>query len=196
MCTIPIFFFANEADVPSLSIALNSLRDNASRRYNYLIHIFFSNLSKDSVRKLISVEKGNFSIEFAPLREDAAVDSLSLSFEVSRLYPGYDKCIFLHPDVVVSGDIAELWEEPLGLRTVGAVGGNTDSGVLLVNLKRLRDDDTSPVLSDIDILYLDPSWYSELHDGDSLLDAPQIIRYSPSLRALFPDFMPLYATIP
>ena len=196
MCTIPIFFFANEADVPSLSIALNSLRDNASRRYNYLIHIFFSNLSKDSVRKLISVEKGNFSIEFAPLREDAAVDSLSLSFEVSRLYPGYDKCIFLHPDVVVSGDIAELWEEPLGLRTVGAVGGNTDSGVLLVNLGRLREASSVPVLSDIDILYLDPCWYAEPDESSPVLDGAQIFRYIPSLRMLFSDFLPRYAMLP
>ena len=196
MRNIPIFFFASEADIPGLAIALNSIRDNVSKRYKCLIHILFYELSKESVLRLIALEGRNFTLKFAPVNSPADMDSLSLCFLVSRLFPAYDKCIFLHPDVVVSGDISELWEEPLGWRTVGAVGGKTDSGVLLVNLKRLRDADSSPILSDIDILYLDPCWYSDPEDSDSLVTESQIIRYRPSLRMLFLDFLPRYAMLP
>ena len=49
---IPIFFAVNESYVPYLSVAIVSLIDNASDKYNYIIHIIHENINKDSIKKL------------------------------------------------------------------------------------------------------------------------------------------------
>ncbi len=158
MKTIPIFFTAGDPSLTCLSAALISVKNRASMRYKYHIHILSYNLSSESVRALLSIEDRNFSISFAPVNEADVRDTLSMTKVISLLFPEYDKCICLHPGLVAREDISELWEEPLGRRLFGAVGGRIDSGAVLVNLREARQVNTSEVISAGNILWLDPCW--------------------------------------
>ena len=97
-----------------------------------------------------------------------AFSSLTIYFRlfIPELFPQYDKGIYLDADLVVPGDISWLYREPLGRRLVGAVADYSiqkiapfmqyideyvgvdhknyvNSGVLLLNMKRLREVDLS-----------------------------------------------------
>ena len=92
--------------------------------------------------------------------------SLTIFFRlfIPELFPQYDKAIYLDSDIVVPGDLSRLWEEPLGDCLVGACADYStlhipqftryidayvgvdhrnyvNSGVLLMNLDRLRKED-------------------------------------------------------
>jgi len=158
MKTIPIFFSVSEQSVPGFAAALDSIRNNASRRFNYHIHILCNNLSKESVNRILSMEKGRISVEFAPIGDDLGTDALSTFRLISLLFPDYDKCVFLAAGIVPLEDIAELWEEPLGHKFYGSADGKTSSDVLLVNLSRIRESGIPSSLPRNEVLYLDPCW--------------------------------------
>lgn len=158
MKTIPIFFSVSEQSVPGFAAALDSIRNHASTRFNYHIHILCTELSKESVRRILSMEKGRISVEFAPLSEDVGTDVHSACRLITLLYPDYEKCIFLRSGIVPREDISDLWEEPLGHKIYGSVDGKTSSDVLLVNLKRIREAGFPRALPRNEVLYLDPCW--------------------------------------
>ena len=154
-----------------------------------------------------------------------AFSSLTIYFRlfIPELFPQYDKGIYLDADLVVPGDISWLYREPLGRRLVGAVADDSiqkiapfmqyideyvgvdhknyvNSGVLLLNMKRLREVDLSgrflswvekygleTVAPDQDYLnalcwdgiqYLDPDWNAMPSECLSVMDNPQIIHFN------------------
>ena len=154
-----------------------------------------------------------------------AFSSLTIYFRlfIPELFSQYDKGIYLDADLVVPGDISWLYREPLGRRLVGAVADYSiqkiapfmqyideyvgvdhknyvNSGVLLLNLKRLREVDLSgrflswvekygleTVAPDQDYLnalcwdgiqYLDPDWNAMPSECLSVMDNPQIIHFN------------------
>ena len=154
-----------------------------------------------------------------------AFASLTIYFRlfIPALFPQYDKAIYLDSDIVVPGDISRLWETPLGDCLVGACAdtsiGNipqfsryideyvgvdprkyVNSGVLLMNLARLREEDIAgkflswmekyrfaTVAPDQDYLnalccgsirYLDPSWNTMPAEGTIISEHPQIIHFN------------------
>ena len=237
---IPIFFSVNDAYVPYLAVALNSIKTNASADYNYRIHILNDDISESNRRRLARFSGRNFSLEFIPLSEKmqeipgvsrlqnhqfAAFASLTIYFRlfIPTLFPQYDKAIYLDSDIVVPGDISKLWEVQLGRNLVGACADYSiqhiapfmhyidsyvgvdhrryvNSGVLLMNLERLRQVDMSgrfmswmqkygfeTVAPDQDYLnalcwdgikYLDPSWDTMPSDAMPRIVAPQIIHFN------------------
>ena len=154
-----------------------------------------------------------------------AFSSLTIYFRlfIPELFPQYDKGIYLDADLVVPGDISWLYREPLGRRLVGAVADYSiqkiapfmqyideyvgvdhknyvNSGVLLLNMRRLREVDLSgrflswvekygleTVAPDQDYLnalcwdgiqYLDPDWNAMPSECLSVMDNPQIIHFN------------------
>lgn len=154
-----------------------------------------------------------------------AFSSLTIYFRlfIPELFPQYDKGIYLDADLVAPGDISWLYREPLGRRLVGAVADYSiqkiapfmqyideyvgvdhknyvNSGVLLLNMKRLREVDLSgrflswvekygleTVAPDQDYLnalcwdgiqYLDPDWNAMPSECLSVMDNPQIIHFN------------------
>lgn len=154
-----------------------------------------------------------------------AFASLTIYFRlfIPALFPEYDKGIYLDADIVVPGDISRLWEEKLGGRLIGACADYSiqhiapfmryidryvgvdhrnyvNSGVLLLNMRRLRETDLSgrfirmmhryafeTVAPDQDYLnalcwnsihYLDPIWNAMPSDRISSLDNPHIIHFN------------------
>ena len=178
---IPIFFSVNDAYSPFLATAICSIKANASRSYTYHIHILTDDVSVENKDRLSALAEEGFIIEFNPLAEQMAIlpgvkqlqshcfdafATLTIYFRlfIPELFPQYDKVIYLDADLVVPGDISELYQEHLGTKLVGAVADYSiqkiapfmryidryvgvdhqnyvNSGVLLLNCKRLREVD-------------------------------------------------------
>ncbi len=176
---IPIFFSVNDAYSPFLATAICSIKANASRSYTYHIHILTDDVSAENKDRLSALAEEGFIIEFYPLAEQMttlpgvkqlqshcfdAFATLTIYFRlfIPELFPQYDKVIYLDADLVVPGDISELYQEHLGTKLVGAVADYSiqkiapfmryidryvgvdhqnyvNSGVLLLNSKRLRE---------------------------------------------------------
>jgi lipopolysaccharide biosynthesis glycosyltransferase len=154
-----------------------------------------------------------------------AFASLTIYFRlfIPTLFPQYDKAIYLDADLVVPGDISRLYREPLGGKLLGAVADYSiqkigpfmhyidtyvgvdhhnyvNSGVLLLNCKRLREVNLSgrfldwverygleTVAPDQDYLntlcwqgihYLDPDWNAMPSECLRFMDNPQIIHFN------------------
>lgn len=176
---IPIFFSVNDAYSPFLATAICSIKDNASKRFTYHIHILTDDISEENRNRLSALAEEGFVIEFNPLTAQmaslpgvkqlqshcfGAFSSLTIYFRlfIPELFPQYDKVIYLDADLVVPGDISQLYQERLGTKLVGAVADYSiqkiapfmryidryvgvdhqnyvNSGVLLLNSKRLRE---------------------------------------------------------
>lgn len=154
-----------------------------------------------------------------------AFASLTIYFRlfIPELFPQYDKAIYLDADLVVSGDISRLYEERLGNKLLGAVADSSvqkiapfvryideyvgvdhrhyvNSGVLLLNCRRLREENLSgrflewvrrygleTVAPDQDYLnalccygihYLDPAWNAMPSADMQHVDNPQIMHFN------------------
>jgi len=174
---IPIFFSVDDNYAPFLSVALNSAIQNSSPKNYYKAIILHQDLNEKNKLKLSSLAKDHFEIEFATMKDglETITDSISNRLRcdyftltiyfrlfIPRMFPQYDKGVYLDSDVVVLGDLKELFDTPLGSnlfaacpdRSVAdvpelvnymenAVGVAKDkyinSGVLLMNLAALRE---------------------------------------------------------
>lgn len=176
---IPIFFTIDNNYAPFLAVALNSAIKNASRDRQYRAIVLHEELSKENAAKLKALETENFTIELAPMKANfEALDdrmsnrlrcdyfTLTIYFRlfIPAMFPQYDKGIYIDSDVVLTSDIAKLFDieigdnlmgacndlsiadiPPLVAYTENAVGVKKqeyiNSGVLLMNLKAMRECD-------------------------------------------------------
>lgn len=173
---IPVFFAIDDNYVPFLSVALGSAIRNSSSERRYRAIILHQTLGEENRKKLRALAAPHFEIEFVPMgtglesitdiaenrmRCDEFTLTIFFRLFIPRMFPQYDKGIYLDSDVVVTGDLAELFDIDLGENYLGgcadlsvvdvppladymeqAVGvnrsGYINSGVLLMNLKELR----------------------------------------------------------
>lgn len=176
---IPIFFTVDNNYAPFLATAINSAVKNSSDNRKYRAIILYQELSRENIEKLSKLAKDNFSVEFYAMKNsfDAITDrmsnrlrcdyfTLTIYFRlfIPLMFPQFDKGIYIDSDVVVTSDIAELFDidikdnfigacrdysiadiPPLVSYTENAVGVKGDeyinSGVLLMNLKKMREND-------------------------------------------------------
>ncbi len=174
---IPVFFSIDDGYAPYLAVALKSAAENSSKENNYKAIILYQELAEENMKKLSSLATENFEIEFFRMNEglEAITDKMSNRLRcdyftltiyfrlfIPEMFPQYDKGIYIDSDVVIPGDLAELFSIDLGDNLIGAcqdhsvsevpelvnymenaVGVSRDkyinSGVLLMNLKELRE---------------------------------------------------------
>lgn len=172
---IPIFFAVDDNYAPFLAVALQSIKDNSSKNYNYSVFILNAGLSEDIKRKLAAMNDKNYSVSFVNVQSelmkidnklhtrDYYTKSTYYRLFIQKLFPQYDKAIYLDSDIVVTEDISKLYNIELGTNLVaGAIEDvmtNVDifgryveqclgisrykffnAGVLLINLKLFRDE--------------------------------------------------------
>lgn len=173
---IPVFFTIDDGYAPYLGVALHSLIKNASRGYTYEIYILHSELSPEHMAKLKALAEPGFNLHFVrmadkiegianehcnKLRQDYFTLTIFFRLFIPAMFPEYDKGICLDSDIVVHGDISEMFETDLGTDFLGAcqdmsivgipelvaytndavgvgIRNYINSGVLLMNLERLR----------------------------------------------------------
>lgn len=126
---IPIFFTIDADYAPYLSVAIASLIDNASDEYNYNIHVIYESISKESIKKLKTLETKNAKIIFNEmkneletitnrkenlLRTDVFTLTIYYRIFIPFMFKEYDKAIYIDSDTCIPGDISELYNIDLG----------------------------------------------------------------------------------
>jgi Lipopolysaccharide biosynthesis proteins, LPS:glycosyltransferases len=176
---IPVFFTIDDGFAPFLGVALHSIVQNASKARRYKVIVLHQGISEGNKRKLEALLTENFEIEFVPmedglgsiadrmnnrLRADFFTLTIFFRLFIPAMFPEYEKGIYLDSDIVVPGDISELYDVELYGNLLGAavdpvvvhipefrrhardrVGVEChqyfNSGVLLMNLEKLREVD-------------------------------------------------------
>ena len=130
---IPVFFSADDNYIPYLDVAVASLIENASKSYTYRIIILNTGISQGNIDKVKQNERPGFSIEFFDISK--ALENVRVYFKnvyhfsivtyyrlfISSIFPQYDKIVYLDSDIVVLGDISELYNTEMGDNILAAV---------------------------------------------------------------------------
>lgn len=170
---IPVFFSTDDHYVPFLDVALASMIENASKARKYRMIILNTGLKPENEARLKLREREGFAIEFVDMSDELKhimryfknVYHFSIvtyyRLFIASMFPECDKIIYLDCDLVVLGNIAELYDIELGDAIMAAVpdqfvrstpqfrayaeravGVAPDSyinaGVLLLSLERFR----------------------------------------------------------
>lgn len=171
---IPIFFAIDDGYTPFLAVALQSLIENANKEYKYLIKVLHTNVQKEHMEQIKKFESENVNIEFVDLSyyiekvkdklyvRDYYTNTTYFRLFLPELYPQYDKVLYLDGDIIVVGDISELYNTDMGTNLVAAAPDDIiqynkvfqdyaelvigvasyknyfNAGVLLMNLDELR----------------------------------------------------------
>ncbi|MDO5424648.1 MAG: glycosyltransferase family 8 protein [Eubacteriales bacterium] len=235
---IPIFFTIDDGYAPNMGIALYSMIQNASRQYQYKIHVIHQGLSEENQRKIAALGNENFEILFSEMGEKLSgitdreenrlrcdYFSLTIYFRLflADMFPEYEKAIYVDSDIVVPGDISEMYRLDLGEKIIGACHDFSieevpelvnyienavgvacqeyiNSGVLLLNMKRLRelnfsekfltllttyhvdciapDQDYLNAMCHGNIFYLDKAWDIMPQKGKEAYQNPKLIHYN------------------
>lgn len=176
---IPIFFTIDDRYAPYLHVALISLIKNASKDRRYKIIVVYQELNEENRNNLAKLVEDypNFEMEFKfmkqsldmitdrienRLRSDYFTMTIYFRIFIPDMYPEYDKAIYIDSDIIVPGDISELYDTDMhdnliGVVTDGSVndvpelqrymteslglklGDYFNSGMLLMNMKELRN---------------------------------------------------------
>ena len=122
---IPVFFATDNNYAPVVAITLESILENCSKDYFYHFHVLTTDLDKSYEEKLKKYESEDVKIEFISLRETLTKikvkfhlrDYYSIEtyyrFFIANMYPQYDKVLYMDCDIVVLGDIAELYNNDI-----------------------------------------------------------------------------------
>ena len=172
---IPIFFSTDDNYLPYLDVAIASLIENASKDYQYRLIVLNTGLSPDGVAKVKQNERPGFVIDFVDISKDVKKINSRLKnvyhfsivtyyrLFIASLFPQYDKIVYIDCDLVVLGDISELYCVDLGENILAAapeqfvrstnefrryaeiaLGVDPDkyvnAGVLVINLKEFRNN--------------------------------------------------------
>lgn len=128
---LPIFFAVDDGYMPFLAVTLQSLVDNSSVNYYYLIKILYTNISEENKEKIKKYERENVNIEFVDLNyyiekikdklytRDYYSKTTYFRLFIPNLYPQYNKALYLDCDIVLLRDVAELFNIDLGDNLVG-----------------------------------------------------------------------------
>lgn len=238
MKEIPIFFSIDNSYAPFLAAALRSAVKNCSPTRAYKAFVLYQELSEENKEKLALLGTENFKIEFVEMKTgfESITDrmsnrlrcdyfTLTIYFRlfIPTMFPQYDKGIYIDSDVVVLGDLAELFDTDIGNHHIGACADKSvvdvpplaqymeeavgvsrydyiNSGVLLMNLKELRenefdkhflkllntyhfdciapDQDYINAICNGRIYYLDEAWDVMPNDNAPVFDNAKIVHYN------------------
>ncbi len=160
---VPVYFSCDENYVPQLCVAIASIVHNTSASLHFIV--LTENLSDCAKEKILEVCAGHkLSVEtiakYGKYFANVGVKQQHISiatcyrFLIPLLDFDYEKGIYLDCDIVVLGDVAELLNIDLGDNYLAAANDfiseryvkslNLDkyfnAGVLLLNLKKFRED--------------------------------------------------------
>ncbi|MFC1455629.1 glycosyltransferase [Microvirga arabica] len=156
---IAIVFSTNDQFIPYLGVAIFSLIEKTSNKFNYDIVILAQGLPASAFSKIQSLAKGRSNISIRIYDTTALISSLprdlfhvegyvpvetyNKCFITEILSPDYDRCVYLDSDILVLADIQELHDLDLQGRSVGASVNvaNVNAAFCRKNIKAKRFDE-------------------------------------------------------
>ena len=127
---IPIVFAANDKYAPYLGVAIHSLVKRAYSNYDYKLYVLTDGLNESHKKRIISLLKDNFSIEFLDVSKDIeqwdipTVNHLSKETTyrllIDKLFSEYKKILYLDCDIIILNDISILYNIDIGDCIIGA----------------------------------------------------------------------------
>lgn len=203
---IPIFFSTDDNYIPFLDVAISSLIDNASKEYKYRIIVLNTGLNQKNIAKVKRRESQWVAIDFIDISDEVEKIKNNLKnvyhfsvvtyyrLFIGSLFPQYDKIIYIDCDLVVCGDISELYNVDIGTNILAAApeqfvrnteefriyaekalgvsaDGYVNAGVLVMNLKEFRKSEIEKKFVelitnyDFDLLDPDQAYLNYLCDG-------------------------------
>lgn len=173
---IPIFFAIDDSYAPYLSTAVDSMIQNASPEHRYIAYIVTQGLRQENFERLAVLIRPHFEIRFAAMDRlpiasrsenclwlNRLTQTVYFRLFLADMFPEYDKGIYLDSDVIVPGDISELYATKLDASHIiaacpdytiqgipafaqyaeQAVGVErnryVNAGVLVMNMKMMRE---------------------------------------------------------
>lgn len=200
---IPIFLSADNNYAPFVATTMASILDYTKSFIEF--YILDAGISAQNKEKITSLKNkfNNFSIEFIELDPEKCFENFSTSLHLSIstynrlmipvLKPNLNKILYLDVDVVVLGEIAELYNVDLENYALGAAWDksrvlyNTDTkeplelsdnykyfnaGILLMDVQKWRQEDIVKKLFEIQkkyadkILHVDETLLNKYFDGN------------------------------
>ena len=137
---VPIFYTINNDYAPYVAVSIHALTRYLNPERYYRIIILHDGLSLANRIKLRNLVTKNCAIQFkkisnsihlkiiakyASSKRKGAVDFFSAAvyyyrFFIPRLFPIYDKCVYIDSDTILRDDIGELFDTDLGDKVAGA----------------------------------------------------------------------------
>ena len=129
---IPIFFACDDNFIPFTTVTMKSLMENASKDFQYDLHILYTNITTAKKKTVMALENENFKIYFddvsdylksisyrLPIRDYYSKTTYYRLF-IPEMFTEIDKALYLDSDMVVLGDISKLYNHDIGENYVGA----------------------------------------------------------------------------
>ena len=129
---IPIFYACDDNFVKYTVVSLFSLKQNASKEYDYRVYVLNTGITEKMSAKLLELEDDNFSVTLCdvsdyltsisdrlPIRDYYSKTTYYRMF-ISEMFPEYDKAIYIDSDTIVQGDVSEMFFTDIGDSYVGA----------------------------------------------------------------------------
>ena len=179
---VPVFLTINNGYAPYAAAAIHSLEQNSNKKRYYRVIVLHDGLSLPNRVRLRSLATKNMAIQFKKIthnlylrvlvayctrRQKGSGDFFSSAvyyyrFFIPRLFPMYEKAVYIDSDTILRGDVGELFDIKLGENEViaamrdpkvtvikefrdyvdNAVGvpheKYVNDGVMLMNLKKMR----------------------------------------------------------
>ena len=173
---INLFFAVDDNYCSFLSAAIHSMFKNADQNYEYNLYVLHNGISQEK-QNILKTQVSSFgSIDFVDMNEklktledrlvtrDYYTMTTYYRLFIPNMFPKMDKALYLDSDIIITGNIADLYNVDMGNNLVGAVPDmavqNTpifieyvenalgvkaekyfNAGILLMNLKEMRNWD-------------------------------------------------------
>lgn len=118
---IPIFFSVDDAYIPFLAVAIQSLKDKSSKEYKYAIKVLYTNITEENKNEIMKYSEDNIEIEFVNVQKqlerlkdkllvrDYYSNATYYRILIPNMYKQYDKAIYLDADIIILEDVAKLY---------------------------------------------------------------------------------------
>lgn len=166
---IHVVFISDNNYVFPTKIAIKSLIKNKNKNTKYSVNIIGVELTEENINILKSLETNNIKINIifeTNKYKDIGLNHLYVSkaalfkFQMPNIFPDLDKILYLDGDILIEKDLSELFNIDLENKYAGVVlDADQDlrledlslkkyfnSGVMLLNLKKMREDSISDKL--------------------------------------------------
>lgn len=172
---VPVVFATDDNFAPCCSVAIASLIANRDPERSYAIHVLYDDLSQEHRDRLGSMAAENVTVECVSIKPFVDEKALYITkrytraiyfrFYAADALPQYDKLVYLDSDLVLFGDVGELFDTDMegnwlcGVVNYKSTGDEKrskeeylagtlgitpeeyiNSGVLLMNLKAFRQE--------------------------------------------------------